>query len=284
MRIYFFSKKHNKLKQLNSKKLIMLLLFPLIVFLTMSATILHQLFFSSTSLLQKENRKLKESLANLSERFSGIQNSLNQLYHQEKKLRIASNVNITDDAEFGIGGADESIISLSKDGDISAIDQLAEIISGQINYQLENFNKLTDKISENESLVAHIPAIVPMYGVFSEHSFGMRVHPIIRRWKMHEGIDILGNHGDPIFATGSGKVTHVGWSGGYGLTIEIDHGFGYKTLYGHLSRAHVKEGQQIKRYQVIGSCGSTGLSTGPHVHYEVSFNGEKQDPVNYILN
>lgn len=285
MKIYFFSKKHNKLKEFDSKKLTLLLIFPLVVFFTMGATILHQFFFSSASLLQKENRKLKESLTSLSDRFTDIQKSVNQLYTQERKLRIASNININDDVEFGVGGSDENLISQSyKGGDISAINQLADLISNQINYQIENFNKIKDKISENETLVAHMPAIVPMHGVFSEHSFGMRVHPILRRWKMHEGIDILGNTGDPIFATGSGKVIQVGWNGGYGLSVEIDHGFGYKTMYAHLSTANVREGQMVKRYQIIGSCGSTGLSSGPHVHYEVSFNGEKQDPINYILN
>jgi murein DD-endopeptidase MepM/ murein hydrolase activator NlpD len=251
----------------------------------MGATILYQLFFSSASLLQKENRKLRESFANLSERFSGIQKSLNQLYAQEKKLRIASNMNISEEVEFGIGGSDESLISqLNNDGNVFALNKLADLISDQINYQLENFNYIKEKISENETLVAHIPAIAPMNGVLSEHSFGMRIHPILRRWKMHEGIDILGNAGDQIYATGSGRVTQVGWNGGYGLSVEIDHGFGYKTLYGHLSSVKVKEGQLVKRYQVIGYCGSTGLSTGPHLHYEVSFNGEKQDPINFILN
>lgn len=287
MKVYIFSKKHNNLKEINSKYLIIAALLPALMFIFMSIYLIQQLFFSTTSLLQKENKKLKENLSNLSQKFSLMQKSLNNLYAREKELRIASDIQIFNEGEFGIGGSETNLsdILTSETGQtITQINQLADRIANQIEYQASNFMLIEQKIFENQKLFSHLPAVMPMNGIFSEHSFGMRKHPILKYWRMHEGIDILGKVGDPVLASGDGIVTFVGWNGGYGLCIEVDHGFGYKTLYGHLSKSFVKEGNSIKRFQKIGECGNTGLSSGPHLHYEVSHNGEKQDPVNYILN
>ncbi len=287
MKVYIFSKKHNKLKEINSKYLLIALLLPVLMFVFMSLSLIQQLFFSTTSLIQKENKRLKENLSHLSEKFSVIQKSLNNLYAREKELRIASDIQISNEGEFGTGGSEINLskVLTSETGQtISQINQLADRIADQIDYQISNFNLIEQKIFENQKMFSHLPAVSPMNGIFSEHGFGMRRHPILRYWRMHEGVDILGNVGDPIFASGDGVVTFVGRNGGYGLYIEIDHGFGYKTLYGHLSKSFVKEGSSIKRFQKIAECGNTGLSSGPHLHYEVSHNGEKQDPVNYILN
>ncbi len=101
--------------------------------------------------------------------------------------------------------------------------------------------------------------------------------------KMHEGLDILTNVGSPVFAPGNGKIVYVGPRGGYGLTVEVEHGFGYKTVFAHLSKALVKEGQTVKRGDRIALTGNSGLSTGPHLHYEVHLNGIPQDPINYFF-
>jgi murein DD-endopeptidase MepM/ murein hydrolase activator NlpD len=116
-------------------------------------------------------------------------------------------------------------------------------------------------------------------------SFGMRVHPILQKMKMHEGIDLTAPRGTKIFATADGVVLQAGYTdGGYGNKIIIDHGFGYRTLYGHCYKINVKPGQKVKRGDVIGLVGSTGLSTCPHLHYEVHVNGKKVNPINYYAN
>lgn len=112
--------------------------------------------------------------------------------------------------------------------------------------------------------------------------FGYRTHPILRKKKLHTGIDIGISYGKNIVAAQSGKVIHSGWLGGYGKVVMIDHGGGIVTLYAHNSSIVVKEGQQVKRGQTISKCGSTGMSTGPHLHFEVRENGQYVDPLKYV--
>ncbi|RKD25356.1 peptidase M23 [Caminicella sporogenes] len=112
--------------------------------------------------------------------------------------------------------------------------------------------------------------------------FGYRIHPILKTKKLHTGIDIGIPLGKNIVAAQSGKVIHAGWLGGYGKVVMIDHGGGIVTLYAHNSRILVKEGQNVSRGQVISKCGSTGMSTGPHLHFEVRENGKFVDPLKYV--
>ena len=100
---------------------------------------------------------------------------------------------------------------------------------------------------------------------------------------MHEGIDIITEVGTKVIASGKGKIIFAGYKGSYGLTVEIDHGFGYKTLYAHLSKSLVTKGATVNRGDQIALTGNTGLTTGPHLHYEVEQNGIKQDPVKFIF-
>jgi murein DD-endopeptidase MepM/ murein hydrolase activator NlpD len=109
------------------------------------------------------------------------------------------------------------------------------------------------------------------------------MHPIHNRPLPHEGVDIAAPKGTPIFAAAKGRVVKAGWTVGYGLTVEIDHGFGYTTLYGHASKLLVRRGQLVTRGDVIGQVGSTGIATSAHLHYEVSLNGIAQNPTNFIL-
>ena len=112
--------------------------------------------------------------------------------------------------------------------------------------------------------------------------YGNRIHPITGRRRFHEGIDIAAPHGNGVYAYTSGKIVQAGWNGGYGLSILIDHGNGLKTRYAHLSKIGVRIGQRVETGDRIGAIGSTGNSTGPHLHFEVIKNGRTQNPLNYI--
>jgi murein DD-endopeptidase MepM/ murein hydrolase activator NlpD len=111
--------------------------------------------------------------------------------------------------------------------------------------------------------------------------FGYRIHPILGYRRMHTGIDFGAAYGTPIVASADGRVASAGWDGGYGRAARISHGAGLLTLYGHMSRLAVSPGQQVAAGQVIGYVGSTGLSTGPHLHYELHRNGERIDPASF---
>lgn len=110
-------------------------------------------------------------------------------------------------------------------------------------------------------------------------AFGLRVHPLTGGARHHRGIDLAASTGTPIRATADGSVSTSGWAGGYGLLVAIDHAGGVQTRYGHMSRLNVLPGQQVRQGEVIGFVGSTGASTGPHVHYEVRRNGRAIDPL-----
>jgi len=154
--------------------------------------------------------------------------------------------------------------------------------------QSKSYDEVFNLVKNKSELLASIPAIQPVTkkGIARLASgFGYRIHPIYKTSMMHEGIDFTCPIGTEIYSTGNGTVERVEYNGrGYGNHVIISHGFGYSTLYGHLSRFAVRPGQKIKRGDIIGYAGNTGSSTGPHLHYEVIKNGKKINPINYFFN
>ncbi len=151
--------------------------------------------------------------------------------------------------------------------------------------QGRSYSEIVKVAQQKEQMLASIPAIPPVppdkYRFASK--FGWRVHPITGKRKMHEGIDLSARRGTPIYAAGDGVVQKARRSlGGYGNQIEINHGFGYETKYAHMQKFIVKKGQKVKRGQLIGYVGSTGLSVAPHLHYEIKVNGVKKNPYPFV--
>lgn len=161
-------------------------------------------------------------------------------------------------------------------------------LSARIAFQFDSYTEVEALIKNQAEKLASIPAIQPV----SNHDldriasgFGMRIDPVYGTPKMHKGLDFTAPQGTPIYATGNGIVTTAGYSeDGFGNHVEINHGYGYETLYGHMIKVKVRPGQKVKRGEVIGWVGSTGKSTGPHCHYEVHVNGEEVDPVYFFYN
>ena len=236
--------------------------------------------------LKNENRVLKEKLTTISSNYTNLENELKNLTNLSNDLRLAANLEPISSQErlLGIGGS-KSIDNLFSGvkPDVEKALQIVDNVTRKFEFEKSEFNEISSKLKKNQELYACLPAILPAEGEYSSESFGMRLHPILKIWKMHNGIDIIANVGTPVKATGKGKVVFVGNKPGYGLAIEIDHGFGYRTVYGHLSRSKVKEGQLVKRGDIIGKTGNTGLSTGPHLHYEVLHNGENINPAEFFF-
>lgn len=163
-------------------------------------------------------------------------------------------------------------------------------VSAQMDEQLKELDKLIaaleegkQKIQQHNDFLAHRPTGMPISGALITDRFGYRWSPFGWGRQFHAGIDLAQDYWTPIFATADGVVTHAGWmSGGYGNAVEISHGYGFETLYGHMINWDVKVGQVVKRGQRIGWVGSTGDSTGPHVHYEVHVDGVAVDPTRYF--
>ena len=157
----------------------------------------------------------------------------------------------------------------------------------QLYIQSKSYDELIEKAKNKELMAICRPAIQPISNKELKRpasGYGWRIHPIFGSRKFHEGLDFAAPTGSDIYATGDGTIVKREFSDGYGLMVLIDHGFGYKTLYAHMSSAKVEAGDVVKRGQVIGAVGNTGNSTGPHLHYEVHKNGKTVNPIDYFYN
>lgn len=156
----------------------------------------------------------------------------------------------------------------------------------QIYIQSKSYDDVLAQSKNKEAMLECIPAIQPLLNKDLKRmasGFGWRIDPIYRTRRFHEGMDFAAPTGTDIYATGNGTIQMAGWKQGYGNTVEINHGFGYKTIYGHMHKVNVRAGQKVKRGEVIGLVGNTGKSSGPHLHYEVHFKGQVMNPTNYYF-
>ena len=160
-------------------------------------------------------------------------------------------------------------------------------LDARITYQTTSYKGIENLIKNQDAKLASIPAIQPVSNkqlTRIASGFGMRIHPIYGIAKMHNGLDFTAPQGTPIYATGDGKVTAAGMGTGTGNHVIINHGYGYETEYMHMVRIKARQGQRVKRGEIIGWVGNTGASTGPHCHYEVHINGNPVDPVYFFYN
>lgn len=195
--------------------------------------------------------------------------------------------------EAGVGGTDRygMLTNFKNTGEL-LVDTKEKVdkLGRQLTIQSKSLDTLTNLAKDKELMLASIPAIKPVRedklkrGINTLSGFGMRFHPIFKRRKMHTGIDFTARQGTAIQATGDGKIKAIKkLKSGYGHHVIIDHGYGYKTLYGHMNTIDVRVGEKVKRGQKIGTVGTTGTSTAPHLHYEVIHKGKKVNPIHYCM-
>ena len=189
---------------------------------------------------------------------------------------------------LGMGGSSEmsriNLDELGKKTHKEQIEQMTQELDGlksDAAQQEASLAKLTSYFEHRNSVQSATPGSWPMRG-FITSEFGYRTSPIYGSRQFHEGLDIANSVGTPVAATANGTVTETGYNSGYGRFVKIQHGFGMVTLYGHLSRATVTQGQRVKKGEIIGASGNTGSSTGPHLHYEVWVNGVPTNPRKYL--
>lgn len=161
-----------------------------------------------------------------------------------------------------------------------------DVLEKELYVQSKSYDEIIEMAKTREVRMENIPAIQPVLNKDLKRvasGYGVRIDPVYHVRKFHQGMDFTAPTGTEIFATGNAKVIFTGWKQGYGNTIILDHGFGYKTVYAHLYKSLVRKGQRVKRYDIIGLVGNTGKSTGPHLHYEVRLNDRPVDPRNYYF-
>ncbi|MEW5798782.1 MAG: M23 family metallopeptidase [Bacteroidota bacterium] len=246
--------------------------------------------FKTATDLAEENSLLKQQVKTLNSRLVDISAVMQQLAHSDNELRTAVNLPKIDldTRAMGTGGSSidklDGLISKDANEILSSSGILLDKIEKELAFQRQSYHQIFKKQEENKILFSSMPAIKPMVGTYSYHGFGMRRDPFLGVMRPHEGVDIHGDIGTPVYATGDGVIEFAGGTGSsYGTSVEVNHGFGYKTWYAHLSRVVVRSGQKVKRGQLIAYSGNTGRSTGPHLHYEVRRNGTQQNPVEYFV-
>ena len=239
--------------------------------------------------LKKENRLLQSQYEILSRRMNDNQKILNDLQQRDDNLyRAIFHADPIPGSirKPGYGGTNryEKLLDMPNSDLVISTTQKMDIISKQLYVQSLSYDEVAEMIMNQKDRARCIPAIQPVANkdlTRIASGFGMRIDPVYGTPKFHEGMDFTAKTGTDIYATGDGVVELAWWYSGYGNCVIINHGYGYKTLYGHCERVLVREGQKVQRGEVIAKLGSTGKSTGPHLHYEVIVKGVKDNPAKY---
>jgi murein DD-endopeptidase MepM/ murein hydrolase activator NlpD len=238
--------------------------------------------------LQSENTILSKKFEDLQGRISEISSIYDDLVKKEVVIRnIFSLPEInTDERQLGVGGPEYRRYSPASRAVQSSnlAETQVEALLRLAHFEKDKYEEVYGLLSEKKSLLDHTPSIMPTIG-YQSRGFGMKLDPFTGNQQFHSGMDIANRTGTPVYATADGTVNFAAYDhGGLGNLISITHGFGFATKYGHLSKIKVVGGQEVKRGQLIGYIGSTGYSTGPHLHYEVIKDGRHVNPLDYIIN
>lgn len=269
----------------------------IIFVLATGLVILYNIYFTSPEevMLQNEVAELEyyyEDLQNEVERLNQILGALEKRDDDVYRIVLGAEPIDASIRNAGIGGADRYSEIREKNFKRSelviALKEKIDKLKRKMYIQSKSYDDLLKTAMRKEEMFASIPAIQPISNqelIRLASGFGWRIHPIYKVKKLHTGIDFSAPIGTPVYATADGVVKHVKVKfSGYGKFIEIDHGFGFRTRYAHLHDFNVKEGQKVKRGELIAYVGNTGMSTAPHLHYEVLKNGKKIDPIHYFFN
>ncbi len=254
-------------------------------------------FFSGQTLrstqLEHQNEVLTDELATIQAQVARLETDLGFLADKDAELRVLAGLDHIDEEvlQVGVGGpgwptlednplftTDEAVAEkmFAVTYDLNALERRSRLLRSSM---LE----ASDSLSAHRELLESIPSILPTNGRLTSGFSHARLHPIHNRKLPHEGVDLSALRGAPILAAANGHVTMAGRRAGYGLVVELDHGYGYSTLYGHASQVLVRPGQRVQRGDVIAQVGNTGIATFPHLHYEVRVGDRPVNPMNYVI-
>jgi murein DD-endopeptidase MepM/ murein hydrolase activator NlpD len=264
-----------------------------LAFLTFGGYVVTQLGTPAAIAAHSENQALTGELAYLQSKVKELQDTIESIGKRDEQIRLFAGLPSVDSEvrEAGIGGPGSPDLShdplyqtnrsLGRQAFGARVD--LDGLLRRANVLLASFAEISDTLSRHADKLASTPSIMPTAGWLTSNFSRSRLHPILHIARPHEGIDVTAPMGAPIVAPASGVVIDVGRESGYGLIVEIDHGNGIVTKYAHCSRVLVKKGKRVTRGEVIAAVGNSGISTGPHLHYEIHVNGRVVDPLTYVL-
>ena len=242
--------------------------------------------------LRRENQQLQVEYELINKQLTEMEDVLNDVERRDDNVYrvifeadpIPSNVRMA-----GIGGVNryKDLEGFANSDLVIGTRKRLDKIAKRMVVQSISLDDVSALVMRKQDMLASIPSVEPIPSDEARVSsgFGSRMHPIYKIMRPHDGLDFTSPTGTDIHATGDGTVEFSGYNtSGFGIHVILDHGYGYQTVYGHMSEVKVRRGQKVKRGDIIGEVGSTGLSTGPHLHYEVHKDGVPMDPVNFLFN
>lgn len=272
-------------------------LLSLTLAMAVGLVVLYSNYFESPRelLLSNEVKEMEYLYQNLSKEVKKLDNELAHLEHRDDNIyRAVLGAEPIDKSvrEAGVGGVDRYLDIKKKDlvheDFLIKLHERVDKLKRKVYIESKSQDDVIALAENKEKLFAAIPAIQPVANkelIALASGFGMRIHPVYKVRKMHTGVDFAAQIGTPIYATADGVIDKLEVSfSGYGKQLEIDHGFGYRTRFAHMHGFAVRFGQKVKRGDLIGYVGETGLSTAPHLHYEVFVNGIHVNPIHYFFN
>jgi murein DD-endopeptidase MepM/ murein hydrolase activator NlpD len=298
---YYYDTETCKYERIKTKKSDVVLngmgIMSLTVMMAIGLLFLYSSYFESPTelILKNEVKELEFYYDKLNKDVEALSTILNNMERRDDNIyRVVLGAQPIEKSvrDAGVGGADRYADIRNKGIDhkelVIALHEKVDKLRRKLYIESKSQDEVVQLAENKEKLFAAIPAIQPISNkelIALASGFGFRIHPVYKVKKMHSGIDFAAEIGTPIYATADGKVVNVDVKfSGYGKLVEIDHGFGYHSRYAHMHDFAVRVGQNIKRGDLVGYVGNTGLSTAPHLHYEVLINGVQVDPVHYFFN
>jgi murein DD-endopeptidase MepM/ murein hydrolase activator NlpD len=238
--------------------------------------------------LERENEELRDRIEAFQADLADLESRMEGNLELQNRARLMANLDLIpeDVWQVGVGGPEPEIL----ERDITTADRifsemesdLARLVR-QSELQKSSYDEIITILEEETRIRDCTPSIRPLKGGFLSSRFGRRMDPFTGRLSYHRGVDYFARTGTPVMSTAEGVITMAKKNGSFGLTVEVNHGNGFKTRYAHLSKIFVKRGQRVKRGETIGAVGNSGRSTGPHLHYEVRFRKQHRDPLQFII-
>ena len=283
----------------NPRSVILTFSFLIVLFVSFFILVLfsndinHFISFKAINTHKKNNFELHSVIENQQNKIDELMIQIDNLNKRDDNMRSLLKLPIIDDdvRKLGVGGSSDNEkfnhieYLLPENIDLDEINNEIDYLRRTINLEKLSYVEIEAKALTDKNKILHYPAIHPtsLDGSKFTSGFGYRYDPFTKNKKIHEGHDFSAKVGTEVFVTANGIVKSSRYFGSFGNYIEVDHGNGYTTTYGHLSKRMVKKGQSIKRGDIIGKVGNTGRSTAPHLHYEIKYNNKKIDPSGFYF-
>ena len=239
--------------------------------------------------LESENAALRARIQTFHYEIDELEKRMDNNFELQNRARMLAGLDPIDSQvwQVGVGGPEplmlESVDITDSERILSNLDDDLERMVRQSKLQLDSYDEIIDILDQEKKIRDCTPSIRPLRGGYLSSRFGRRMDPFTGRISHHTGIDYRARTGTQVMTTADGVVTMAKKNGSFGLMIEVNHGFGFKTRYAHLSKMLVRWGSRVKRGEIIGLVGNTGRSTGSHLHYEVMFKKARRDPLHYVI-